>query len=410
VPDAVPDDGLHLRPAQRPCLDSDDAAAESRVGVAPWVARGDVTSLYESPPRFQRADGTVRVASVPASHVYVRHLGAPDGHDPVVRLADVAPADGETVPGGWWPPVMLDAAWIAANAADFDVFHVHFGFDAKTPAELEAVCEALAAAGVPLVVTVHDLRNPHHDDDELHRQQLGMLLAHAAAVITLTRGAAEAIERRWGVTAQVLPHPHVLPRIRLGAPRRPHPGFIVGLHAKSLRPNMDVPAVAGALAGAVAGLPGARLQINLHDEVFDPGNYWYAPDVGEHLRALARSHDRVELVEHAYFDDEELWDYLASLDVSVLPYRFGTHSGWLEACFDLGTTVVAPSCGFYAQQRPCLIYRHDDDGLDADALVEAVRVAHATRPHWQARREERLRERGMLAMQHAHLYRRLLEG
>ena len=94
----------------------------------------------------------------------------------------------------------------------------------------------------------------------------------------------------------------------------------------------------------------------------------------------------------------------------MLPYRFGTHSGWLEACFDLGTTVVAPSCGFYAQQRPCLLYGHDDQGLDADALVEAVRVAHSTRPHWQARREDRLRERTMLAVEHARLYRRLLEG
>jgi glycosyltransferase involved in cell wall biosynthesis len=371
---------------------------------------GVVASLHEPPPLPHRPLGTVRVASVPASHVYVRHVSAPDGRDPVVRLADLAPVDGETIPGGWWPPVMLDAAWIAANAADFDVFHIHFGFDAKTPAELEAICGALAAASAPLVVTVHDLRNPHHDDDDLHRAQLGTLLAHAGAVITLTRGAAEEIERRWGVAATVLPHPHVLPRARLGAPRRPHPGLVVGLHAKSLRANMDVPGVADVLADAVAGLPGARLQINLHDEVFDPGNHWYAPDVGEHLRWLARSHDEVELVEHAYFSDDELWDYLASLDVSVLPYRFGTHSGWLEACFDLGTTVVAPSCGFYAQQRPCLIYGHDDTGLDDDALRDAVRVAHATRPHWQASREDRLREREMLSTEHTRLYRRLLEG
>jgi hypothetical protein len=365
-------------------------------------------SLYETPPLLRRPHGIVRVASVPASHVYVRHIAASDGSDPVVRLADLPPADGEQVPGGWWPPVMLDADWIAANAADFDVFHVHFGFDAKTPAELEAVCAALAEASVPLVVTVHDLRNPHHEDDRLHRAQLGTLLAHAGAVITLTRGAAEEIERRWGVPAKVLPHPHVLPRARLGAPRRPHHGFVVGLHAKSLRANMDVLGVAGVLAGAVAGLPGARLQINLHDEVSDPANHWYAPDVRAQLHELARRHDAVELVEHAYFDDDALWDYLASLDVSVLPYRFGTHSGWLEACFDLGTTVVAPSCGFYAQQRPCLVYGHDDTGLDPDSLVDAIRVAHATRPRWQARRENRLRERELLSREHARLYHRLL--
>ena len=59
---------------------------------------------------------------------------------------------------------------------------------------------------------------------------------------------------------------------------------------------------------------------------------------------------------HDYFTDDELWDYLSSLDVSVLPYRFGTHSGWLEACFDLGTIVLAPDCGYYAEQRPCVTY------------------------------------------------------
>ena len=57
----------------------------------------------------------------------------------------------------------------------------------------------------------------------------------------------------------------------------------------------------------------------------------------------------------------------------MLPYRFGTHSGWLEACYDLGTAVVAPSCGFYAEQQPCVTYRHDEDGLDADSLAAAVR-------------------------------------
>jgi hypothetical protein len=63
----------------------------------------------------------------------------PDGSDGVSRLADPRPADGAKVPGGWWPPVMLDIDWIRANRACFDVFHVHFGFDAKQPAELLAI-------------------------------------------------------------------------------------------------------------------------------------------------------------------------------------------------------------------------------------------------------------------------------
>jgi len=75
----------------------------------------------------------LRVASVPASHVYVRHLSDPDGTDDVVRLHDPVPKDGCTVPGGWWPPLMLEPGWVSANHDKFDVFHVHFGFDAIGP-------------------------------------------------------------------------------------------------------------------------------------------------------------------------------------------------------------------------------------------------------------------------------------
>ena len=71
----------------------------------------------------------LRVASVPASHIYVRHLAEPDG-DGVFRLPDPVPADGKKVPGGWWPPVMLRPGWVTDNHHQFDVFHVHFGFDA----------------------------------------------------------------------------------------------------------------------------------------------------------------------------------------------------------------------------------------------------------------------------------------
>ena len=54
----------------------------------------------------------------------------------------------------------------------------------------------------------------------------------------------------------------------------------------------------------------------------------------------------------------------------MLPYRFGTHSGWLEACFDLGTAVIAPSCGFYGQQHPCGVFTYTVDLT----LTGAIRV------------------------------------
>jgi hypothetical protein len=352
-------------------------------------------------PRHTRS---LRIASIPAGHVYVRHLAHPDRPDGVVRLPDLAPADGRKVPGGWWPPVMLDAGWIERHHDTFDVFHVHFGFDAKTPDELRAVTAALDAAGVPLVVTVHDLRNPHHVDTALHDAQLGVLLEHAAQVITLTPGAARAIARRWGRTARVVAHPHVVEWDTMRRPRPHHDGFAVGLHAKSLRANMDVPGVAAALAAATAELPGARLRIDVHDEVFTPGAHFHAPEVGAQLVRLATESAHVELRRHPYFSDDELWSYFLDLDVSVLPYAFGTHSGWLEACHDLGTAVVAPDCGFYGEQQPCETYHHDEGGLDAGSLATAVRRAYDHRPAPRADPAVRRQQRRVIADAHRSIY------
>jgi hypothetical protein len=339
------------------------------------------------------------VASVPASHVYVRHLSEPG--DGVVRLPDPVPDDGERVPGGWWPPLMLDPEWVESHRGEFDVFHVHFGFDGKSPTELRELASAL---DVPLVVTIHDLRNPHHGDAALHDAQLGALIDHAAALVTLTPGAAREVQARWGRHCEVLPHPHVVGLEWMRAARPAHDGFVVGLHAKSLRANMDVEGTATVLAEALRGLPGARLRVNLHDEVSDPASYWYAPEAARHLRAIAARAPHDDLVEHPYFDDEELWQYLIGLDVSVLPYRFGTHSGWLEACHDLGTTVLAPTCGYYTEQRPCLSFAPDDPA----SLADAVRHAYASRPAWRADACDRMRERRHLSSAHRRIYERLL--
>jgi hypothetical protein len=117
--------------------------------------------------RSNRSDA-VRVASIPASQVYVRHLASIDGRETVLCLADPIPADGRKVPGGWWPPVMLDRHWLTNHAADYDLAHLQFGFDGKTPAGFSDVVDCLRSPGKPLVYTVNDLRNPHHPDRRAH--------------------------------------------------------------------------------------------------------------------------------------------------------------------------------------------------------------------------------------------------
>jgi hypothetical protein len=305
----------------------------------------------------------VRVASVPANHVYVRHLAPVDGSGGVIRLPD-PPVAGRAVASRWWPPVMLESAWVADHLDDFDP-------------------------------------RPHSD-------LLDVLIPAADAVVTLTPGAAQQIEHRWGRSAVVLAHPHVVPLPRI-ARRRPHSlgRFVVGLHAKSLRASMDPLAVLRVLTAKLRELADCELRVDVHTDVMNPHGANHDSELARFLHAAEAAGD-LSLHVHDYFSDDELWAYLAGLDVSVLPYRFGTHSGWLEACHDLGTTVIAPSCGFYAEQRPCLTYGHDESHIDAESLVDAAIQVYEQRPIWQADRQDRIKERQTLGDAHGRLYAGLL--
>lgn len=347
------------------------------------------------------------IASVPSGHVYVRHLDPPDGTRSVSRLPDPPPR-ADVPDAQWWPPRMLEPGWVDAHADDFDLMHVHFGFDAVSPEDLAEVAASLRRRRRPLVLTVHDLRNPHHHDRTLHDAQLGVLLEAADAVLTLTSGAAAEIAERWGRHAVVVPHPHVVEEPRLSRPRTPHEGFVIGVHAKSLRAGMNPLPVIEQVVRTLPLLPGARLRVDAHTDVMMPGHERHAADLEPRLRELERA-GLIELHVHDYFTDDELWDYLESLDVSLLPYRFGTHSGWLEACHDLGTTVVAPDCGHYADQRPCLLYAVASDDTvrrpsATPSLRDALLTAFRDRPEWRADPEERRRERMEIARVHERLY------
>ncbi len=353
----------------------------------------------------------MRIASVPANHVYVRHLAPETGGGPV-RLPDPDPDHrSQAATQRWWPPVMLDPQWVEDN--DFDVFHLHFGFDARSTSDLEELVAALRRRNKPLVYTVHDLRNPHHVARELHDAQLDVLVPAADEVITLTTGAADEIRRRWAREAVVLPHPHVVPFDTMRAAQsrrevqrrggRDHP-FLVGVHVKSLRAGMNPVPVIETLVETVRHLDGAILQVDAHRDVLERDGARHDVTLSRLLRQYSRS-GLIDLRVHDYFTDDELWDYLSSLDVSVLPYRFGTHSGWLEACRDLGTTVVAPSCGYFADQGPVLTYRHSENGFDAGSLAHAVGTAYRDRPSLGASVEERRRQRRGIAAGHDLVYR-----
>lgn len=366
-----------------------------------------------SPP----AEPTVRVASVPADHVYVRHLApVSPGVASFVTLPDPAPV-GESGPADtlWWPPAILDSAWVDAHHDEFDVFHTHFGFDTMDAADVGGIVETLRRHGKPLVHTVHELQNAQHRAGARF-DPLDVLVPAADGLITLTPGAAAEIERRWARPALVLPHPHVVPledmpqlqaRSAVGAGRP----FTVGVRIESLRPGMAPLPVIDVLVQVLRDLPEARLRVDAHRSLLDNAGARFDPQLAGALRAW-HSGGEIELCAHEDCTDAERWEYLADIDVSVLPYRFGTHSGWLEACHDIGTRVIAPTSGFFDQQGPVASYRWT--GTAPDALLDAQSLAAAVYEVYQggvavpAAVGHRTAQRDAIAVAHDRLYRSLL--
>jgi hypothetical protein len=341
----------------------------------------------------------ITIASVPTGHRYVAHLDA--GSSRATRLPDPVPA-GAADNDRWWPPRWLEPEWLRLHINEFDLLHLHFGFESVPTERLREVIRVLREHHKPLVFTVHDLHNPHFRDNTRHVEQLDVLVPGADEIITLTADAATEIAQRWDVAATVIPHPHVAPLAQIGRPRERSPEFVIGVHAKSLRANLDPLAVLDTVVTAASALPGATVRVDMDSNAFDPGGR----GASDHATALVESASRpgIDLRIHDRFDDDELWRYLTEIDVSILPYRFGTHSGWLEACHDLGTAVIAPDCGHFADQKPCHPFGF---GFDPDSLARAVQAAYAERDSGPSTTSAiRERERQLISRMHDTVYAR----
>jgi hypothetical protein len=343
------------------------------------------------------------VASIPATHPYVSSVV--DATE-MTLLPDPVPL-GASAPGQWWPPRLLEPTYLRDHLDDIDVLHVHFGFDSHSPEQLAEVVDLLTQRRVPLVVTVHDLQNPHFADQTLHAERLDVLVPAAATVITLTDGAAAEIGRRWSRDAAVLPHPHVLPLDAVGARRERRTRPVVGIHGKNLRANVDPWPLLDRMVEHRS--PDWCLRLDLDEEVL------HAPRAGE---AGSQRLDRyrragVDVRMHPRFTDAQLTDYLAEVDVLVLPYRHGTHSGWIEACHDAGVQTVVPDCGHFHRQHPGPVFGYGTGYFDADSFDEAVSAAvgsasaASTAPD-DNRRLHRAEQRRQVRATTGRLYRRAL--
>ena len=313
----------------------------------------------------------MKVLSIPAEHVYPQAI-QPQG-------VGFHPDPG--IDGNWWPHPALEAEWWD-TPRDVDLVHIHFGYEHRTPEQLQDLVDALP---VPLVITVHDLDNPHLSDpadQERHRANVGVLVRAAKQVVTLTESAAATIAQRYGrEDVAVVGHPAVvkhMPDVDAEAD--------AAIFLKSLRAN----AVADvefyrAIAERVP------LTVHMHDV-----------DATLQLHKELSLIDGITLVRHTPMNDPELHSAVGSHRVCILPYVRGTHSGWLEMCRDLGVSVAVPDCGCYADQADApeavSVYRTGDG---ADAGRAAAELLAAGPVPYRGDREAQLQD---IKQIHARIY------
>lgn len=374
------------------------------------------------------------MATFPGRGLYTRHLGHPEGVDGVDRPT-VRPANRRE-------PAVLDRHWLNRHLAEVDIVHLH-GLPAwLDPQEVAATADTIRAAGTPLVVTGYHLSDPTGRSGPRYGYQLDQLIPRADAVVTLTEPAAAEMRRRWGVDPVVLPHPHAVDFVRMRQARPPRRGeFLIGMHLAGLNLPVDPVLLTDALTRAVSRLqshhPEVRLVVHAHASAADPGATGYAPRAVRLLNELVRGcGGRLRM--HRPFTESQLWDHLLSLDLSVMPGLFGSHSIWPEACADLGTQALLPARTPAAAQQPCLPYtlhdgrgERDDTGsgnagrdnagrdggrhdgrLDVAATAESLFAALATAvdgaPPRRTGPEQRWTERVMIAESLRGIYERLL--
>jgi hypothetical protein len=338
-----------------------------------------VSAEPPSPGPHQTEGGLIRVATIPNDDDYVAAVLPPDA----VRVEP-------STPSPW-----VDVAHLEAHADEVDVLHLHTGDPGVAAVAGQCWAETVRRLGLPLVVTVHRLppsgAGARSAVEARHDAHLEAVLSTAEVVLTLSPGAADEIADRFGRTAIVVAHPSLaVPDPDRGAER--------GLVGLRLRPPSSGVPDAGALAraalsGAVSG--GGRLRVLVGDE------RWAGPVV---RRLAARG--ELELVVHA---PDDLPAQLQELHVAVLPEPCGTHSRDLEICRDVGTRVVAPTSGWFAEQWSEVVsYATDGRGrLDPLSLTGAVEVALTgpmPRPADRGWREE---QRAAIRQVHAAVYRQL---
>jgi glycosyltransferase involved in cell wall biosynthesis len=383
-------------------LPARDADVERRVAA---YLRGTLGSAVQAPrPDPARAEASAREAAAglrAAGHAQPWIIATLPGFvgNPYTDLIELAYARHGLAAVHVERPDEIDAIVSARRAAAFEVI-VHVNASNRVVASAmdaaaarTAAVAALAridrwiAAGVPLVVSVHDGPILHGERAEAERF-LAQGIADRASVIHLLTAATPSILGDWLVLDESktvhVPHPNYdgayppLPsretaRASVGVdPRDPAedgPELLLGMIG-TLRGRKGVLTLLDALEGVPDPLPdGRRLRLLLAGT---PGG----PDAETLIRRAAADPRVIDILE--FVPDAQLPTLLAAVDVAVVPYERYLNSGWLVLALGSGIPVIAPvdaTAEEIARPDALRTFSHAVDGSLAAALAGAGELA-----------------------------------
>lgn len=346
----------------------------------------------------------LRILHLPGRTPYARKLRAP-GFGII----------NDTCQGSLEVPRDASFEWLAAQPSwgFFDLLHLQ-SLELTRLDAIERVLQRCELENKGVIFTLHDIGPLFPDPAGDFPLRIKVACRVARRVITLTNAAATEVERRFGVAPEkvvVVPHGPVL-AVSHDLWQKPAPRnavFTIGMFG-GVRPNRTflTPAV-----NALHGLDQREVCVRLLTRGLNPIEL--APtSEGFQLSVLAAADPRLSLELRPFPSDDEVAEFVQSLDLLVLPYLHGTHSGQLELALDLRTPVVAPRLGCYhAQWELHASYVPEpfwfscapaDPYSYGGPLLGALRAAHA---EW---REGRLRPEGAVfrairALEHEEILR-----
>lgn len=329
------------------------------------------------------------VLSIPSQHPYVRAVYPRASSRDVMVLPD--PVLDPKEPERWWPHPAFTSQWWNFETTDtpwdlkqsIEAVHVHFGFEHLTVAQTQDFVAELRRRRLPLILTVHDIDNPHLAKQTQYHRQLQVLLDDAARVLTLTDAAAQRLAREFGVSSrdiQVVPHPQVVPA---GTAVKPlEPAVDVGVFLKSVRSNVVSDFAFYREAAAQCAKHGKKLSVFVHRD-----------QEGSELFEQLSSNATIDMRAHEEFSDQELFAAISSCGAVILPYQGGTHSGWLEMCRDLSVPVAVPDTGCFSGQGDSpdalAVYATGDGAAAGQAASSLATAGHLK---YQGNREQQQKQ------------------